>query len=77
VQLCLKREVLARETPSKGYHTRRWHKELATTQHQGVQPFTVLQGSLARWVLVGGRVSRLCGQQQQQGWGMFRQGWQG
>lgn len=47
MQLSLKREALARERPSGGM-TRRFHTELAKGQHQGVQPFTSLQGGLAR-----------------------------
>lgn len=46
-QLCLKREVVARERPNGGM-TRRFFAELAKTQHPGVQPFTTLQGGLAR-----------------------------
>ena len=47
LQLCLKREVLARERVQGG-HKERFHKELAASNQPGVQPFTVLQGGLAR-----------------------------
>ncbi|KAL4449547.1 hypothetical protein ABPG77_007191 [Micractinium sp. CCAP 211/92] len=47
VELSLKREAVARERPSGGM-TRRFHAELAKGQHPGVQPFTSLQGGLAR-----------------------------
>lgn len=47
IELCLKREVVARERPNGGM-TRRFFAELAKTQHPGVQPFTTLQGGLAR-----------------------------
>ncbi|KAL4421523.1 hypothetical protein ABPG75_010814 [Micractinium tetrahymenae] len=47
IELSLKREVVARERPSGGT-SRRFHSEMARTQHPGVQPFTTLQGGLAK-----------------------------
>lgn len=53
IELSLKREVYARERPKgSGGGTWRSHKEMGTTKHQGVQPFTVLQGGLARRMAV-------------------------
>ena len=58
LQLGLKHEVVARERMGGVGHRKIMHWENNKAKHPGVQPFTVLQGSMARWVggSMGGRV---------------------
>ena len=48
--MSLKREVVAWEWVGGGGSSNKMHKEFNKGKHPGVQPFTVLQGSMARWV---------------------------
>ncbi|EFN59763.1 hypothetical protein CHLNCDRAFT_133415 [Chlorella variabilis] len=48
IEVCLKQEAEGRDMVGRHNSRRRWHREHSKADHPGLQPFTMLQGGLAR-----------------------------